>query len=843
MKKSAIALSLSLLLSLLLLSLPLQCFADGKLLFLYNGREIPFLESGRAVCLEINGERICAPYQNLGAGAGADRIIDLSDRADGADVSKAAAAAGAAEAVTCVAKITTRHGSQISVTDTYTPRGKGVVGLHRVLEVARAASGDSSLVSFFGFAPASGDGGDRGDDGDGGDGGDGAAGANAITANEFLVPGVWYKSNFIPEANLPGNVPQAGDRCFLYRSDRITLPMVMFRDPRSGFTLTIIHENSVPDTVMADSQGAGARSARKGGKGGKSGDGGDGIVINKGFQYSSIGALRETETGFSGGTTSVSSGSMPAIEESSGRHGGRPSTDTRDRLFIGLAYPGTEMDRRDGSGPRAHPVATGLRHTYDVEIAVSTTHDYASAARQAWERAFTLYNPPVLTVPLRTVYDGLVKTLLTYYCPSRALGGRYDAPGFPFQVNLADFKVMGVNYQMGFVGMQIPTGYCLYREGINTKNSATAAKGEAVLDFWASSCLTKLGYPRAWYDPGLDGKTGRFRKMGNIRTATGGMEALTSAWCFAKRHGVNKPAWLNASVRFGEWLLKNQNADGSWYLSYDHNVIDANGRHPPVIRNKYATTCALRFLAELHIATGRADFRDALLRAGEFCLRNVSDKYVYATCVVDNPQTLDSESGQMALNGFLALYDLTHDKKWLAAAEQAALYTATWTYMFDIPVERDHARGDPLVAPADRSMVGQHLIAIRHSGADLGFAWSSFAYYRLWLETGDALWQRLARIAAHDTKQTMNWDGTLYPGQPRGLQLEAFRIMVPRRGRGVLHCLNWNYAAHLDPMMRFEDAFGTVDLEAVERMDAGQRARLNETYAEVQSADWGQRRK
>jgi len=776
MKKSAILHSLLL----LLLLLPLQSFADGKLIFKYNGKEIPFLESGRAVCLEINGERISAPYQNLEAGA--DRIIDMSDVADASD------------ALTCVATITTRHGSRINVTDTYTPRGKGVVGLHRVLEVARAASGDSSLVSFFGFAPAS------------------AAGAGAITANEFLVPGVWYKSNFIPEANLPDNVPQAGDRCFLYRSDRITLPMVMFRDPRDGFTLTIIHENSVPDTVMADSQGA--RPARRGG-------GGDGILVNKGFQYSSIGALKV------GGA----SRSPPRELEA-------PPT-----LFVGMAFPGTEMDRRGGSGPRAHPVATGLRHTYDVEIAASTTPDYASAARQAWERAFTLYNPPVHAVPLREVYDGLVQTLLAYYCPSRAQGGRYDAPGFPFQVNLADFKVMGVNYQMGFVGMQIPTGYCLYREGINTKNSATAAKGEAVLDFWASSCLTKLGYPRAWYDPGLDGKTGRFRKMGNIRTATGGMEALTSAWCFAKRHGVNKPAWLDASVRFGEWLLKNQNADGSWYLSYDHTVIDANGKHPPVIRNKYATTCALRFLAELHIATGRADFRDALLRAGEFCLRNVNDKYVYATCVVDNPQTLDSESGQMALNGFLALYDLTHDKKWLAAAEQAALYTATWTYMFDIPVERDHARGDPLVVPANRSMVGQHLIAIRHSGADLGFAWSSFAYYRLWLETGDALWQRLARIAAHDTKQTMNWDGTLYPGQPRGLQLEAFRIMIPRRGRGVEHCLNWNYAAHLDPMMRFEDAFGTVDLEQVERMDAAQRAHLNETYAEVQSADWGQRGK
>lgn len=732
----------------------LRGFPDGKLVFEHDGREIPFPESGRAVFLEINGERINAQYDSCNEKAGV---------------------------VVCAAKITTRNGSEISIADIYKPGENGVVELRRTLEVLRAAPGDNSLVSFFGFAPA--------------------GGGDATTSNEFLVPGVWYESNFIPGANLPANVPRPGDLCFLYRSDRITLPMVMFRDPRSGFTLTLIHKDSVPETVMADSQGA---------------------RVDARFQYSSLGAFR--------------------LAGSSGaRHGEQDVSGGEDRLFVGMAYPGTEMDRRAGAGPRAHPVEKGLRHVYDLEIWAGMTPDYASAARQAWEHAFALYNPRIHPVPLRDVYDGLVQTLITYYCPSTAQGGRYDAPGFPFQVSLTDFKVMGVNYQMGFVGMQIPTGYCLYREGMNTGDAATAAKGEAVLDFWAKNCLTRLGYPRAWYNPGVDGKKGRFRPMGNIRTATGGMEALTSAWCFAKRHGVSKPAWLDASVRFGEWLLKNQNADGSWFKSYDHNVIDAQGKHPPVIENKYATSCALRFLAELHIATGRGDFRAALLRAGEFCLGNVHDKYLYATCVVDNPETLDSESGQMALNGFLALYDLTKEKKWLAAAEQAALYTATWTYMLDIPVEADHA--GPLVVPAGRSMIGQHLIAIRHSGADLGFAWSAFAYYRLWLETGNARWLHIARIAAHNTKQTMNWDGTLYPGQPRGLQLEAFRITIPRRGRGVLNCLNWNYAAHLDPMMRFQDAFGTVDLEEVEGMDAARRKRLNDTYAGVQSSDWGQREK
>ena len=95
--------------------------------------------------------------------------------------------------------------------------------------------------------------------------------------------------------------------------------------------------------------------------------------------------------------------------------------------------------------------------------------------------------------------------------------------------------------------------------------------------------------------------------------------------------------------------------------------------------------------------------------------------------------------------------------------------------------------------PKDRSIVGQQRIAIGHAAADLGFALrSSFAYYRLYLETGNEHYLHVARIAAHDTKQSMNWDGSLYPGQAKGLQLEAFGVTIPRRMNGVMTTLNWN---------------------------------------------------
>jgi hypothetical protein len=231
-------------------------------------------------------------------------------------------------------------------------------------------------------------------------------------------------------------------------------------------------------------------------------------------------------------------------------------------------------------------------------------------------------------------------------------------------------------------------------------------------------------------------------------------------------------------------------------------------------------------------------YKNAALKAGEFCYSNIHQNYHYLACVVDNPRTIDSESGQMALNGFMSLYDLTKDSKWLTAAEQAARYTESWVFSFEIPVESDRTSATSF--PRDRSIVGQHLIAIGHAAADLGFAWSSFNFYRLYLETGNEHYLQVARMSAHNTKQSMNWDGTLYPGQAKGLQLEAFPVTIPRRSNGIETTLNWNYAAHLDPMFRFKDAFGTPDLEEVQKMTLDERKRLIKIYSMVQSSNYGQ---
>lgn len=659
-----------------------------------------------------------------------------------------------------------RNGSEFKVTDIYTAAGNGAFELQRKVVVIKASetNPDESFYTSFGLVLPY---------------------QTAITDNEYFVPAVWYRGNFMPEGNIPANISQPTDKEFLYREDRITLPVVMVREKTSALTFTLIHKDSECNTVLKDSEA---------------------VTTDEGYQFGGVGVKQ----------------------------------DHKNKITSAMVtYPGSDM-RKSGRGERSHPVKPGVRHAYKVYFKIDKTETYAEAVHEAWETAYEMYNPEVRTVDLISAYKGMIETLDYTFVPDRSMRGVACAPGFPWGTSLHTFKPTRYIYESGFVGCQPGAGYALFRGGIEFGNQSYRERGEAVVDLWARG-LSSLGLPSVYYNPRMDGGTGGFSTWDKptIRQTATAMGSILNAWCFAKRNGVDKPNWYNACVRYGDFLVSHQSADGSYAFSYDQTMIINNGKnHPIVEQNKSLTICALRYLCELYIVTGNEAYKKAAILAGRFCYKAIHEPYLYVACVIDNPRTIDSESGQQAINGFLALYDLTKDKKWLDAAEQAAIYTESWSYMYEIPVEVDQA--SPTSFPKNRSIVGQHIIAVGHSAADLGFAWSSFVLYRLYLITGNEHYLNAARISAHNTKQSMNLNQALYPGQPEGLQLEAFQVMIPRRRDGIMEALTWNYTAHLDPLQRFKDAFGTVDIEKIEAMPMEQRLRLNHVYSYYQGGNYGQ---
>lgn len=684
--------------------------------------------AGKPVSLEVNGERIDGCYSNVSLENGT---------------------------LTCQGLIASKHGTQFLVTDRFAAGKPGSFELRRFITIQRENPADRFFNSLFGIEVAE---------------------KHAIGENEYFVPGVWYRTNF--QSRMAGALAaHPDDPYFLFREDRLPLPLVTGRDISDGVTVSLIHADSDPTTFV--------------------GEAGTDRIVDERMQFGSLG-VRQI-----GGTS------------------------------LAFMFPGSEggrnhVDRRNSNvwALRSHPVKSGVRHHYRLLIGFSKTDAYPDAVESTWKQAFERYHPKLRPVNIASAFSGLIDTL-DHYCV-RTGQRSYDAPGFPFSVYLPSGKVRAYNYQMGFIGRQLPNAWILIHQGLAEKRGELLAKGAEIVDFWAANCLTPAGLPRTWYDPAEGGRIhGSWRSGDNprggtsMRVATTGMEGMLAAWHLMERNETGKPAWLTACRKFGDWLVENQNGDGSFYLAYGHQLV--NGKHQPTESSKSTTTNPIRFLVMLYQTTGDARYRDAALRAGNYCLIHIHEAYHYAGSVIDNPNVIDRESGQEAMYAFLALHDLTWEKQWLDAAVQAAHYTETWMYSYEVPPEIGRESND---FPGNRSIVGQTLIATGQSSADLGLAFSSFDYYRLYLFTGDRHFLDVARLLVHNTKQSLNWDGSLYPGKEKGLQLEAFSVTIPRR-RGVMECLSWNYTAHLDPLIRFQDAFGSMDIEVIEKTPLKQRMQLN----------------
>ena len=594
------------------------------------------------------------------------------------------------EAWSCTGSLESPNHSEFRFKDTYRAlHSPGAFTLTRQVEVQTANPADIGFSSRFSLSPS-----------------------RPITmgSSEFFAPGLWYKDNaHVPPSALASHLD---DQIFLFREDRLPLPLIMQRDTHMGTTLTLMHLGGVPTTFAGE----------------------DGLV-----------RITDARLGF---------GSLGIL-----------NTDRPSPVF---QYPGTEGERTYIYGSslegnrwayRSHPVALGFFQHYRLLIQLSRTPDFPIAVARTWRAAYALQNPPIIKANLAKVYrDGM--DLLGLYCKTY-----HGVPSVPFAVTVPEGVVNDTSSQMGFVGQALPTASLLLQDSLETKNTDAAARASAVIDLWTRNSLTPEGVPRTWYDIHPDG-TYTWRDYHTfLRVASDGADGALSAWNVMHKHGLERPEWLAFCRRYGDWLVSAQNADGSYPREYSFVGTAME-------RSKDTTDHPIRFLCDLFHATGDIRYRTAALRAGGFCLHSVHDAYAYVGGTPDNPNVMDKEAGMMALDAFLSLFDITDDPRWLAAATQAAQYSETWVYCWSIPVPE----GDPkVVFPRNRTTVGLSLIATGHSGCDTYMASAPFLFYRLSLLTGDSHFLEVARLLLFDTKQLLDWDDTLGYASP-GLQVEALSL-------------------------------------------------------------------
>lgn len=464
-------------------------------------------------------------------------------------------------------------------------------------------------------------------------------------------------------------------------------------------------------------------------------------------------------------------------------------------------FPGSEGEHTYSNGAsvigwsrRSTPLGRTHKQSYTVDILATQSASFEEAQRDHWQSAFDLYSPAELKVDSKKVMEVSLETLDHYWLKSGM------APGFPFSVYCKDGKVNETSFDMGFVGMQTACAYYLYRDGLDNGNETYRKKGEQILDFWANHSANDKGMPRIWYD--IE-PWNSFRNYNDLRNMQGGMEPMLLAWsCAEAAHPGSHANWLKFCKNAADWIVSQQTSDGSFPKAFDNNgaVVD-NGT--------YLTSNIVRYLTMMYGVTANKKYRTAVTKAADWCIKNITTGTKYVGSVIDNPYVKDRESGQKMIEAMLAAYDLTGNQKYLDAAQKAAYYTVSYMYAWNLPWETNTTLAMPW--PKHKSTVGITIIATGHSGADCGFSYNSFEYLRLYNLTGDEYLLRIARLLEKNTKQTMNYDGSL-GYYKRGLQREAIRC-VTHRGDGVALWLPWCTASALDPLFRMQDAYGNYGID------------------------------
>lgn len=493
----------------------------------------------------------------------------------------------------------------------------------------------------------------------------------------------------------------------------------------------------------------------------------------------------------------------------------------RDGLSIDYVYPFSD-GQLPGKNPFAgldysknrktfdkinHPVQVGFEQNYAVAVNLGKYGDFRDMMRSIWRVTYDRMRDKLFDVDNAKHYHNCMRIFNRY---TRKYGDSY---GLPFACQLPQMDISCVSFQFGFVGQQPGIGYQLLRYGDKEKMPKAFKKGEGIINFWVRSAMTESGLPNMCYNPGTES----FEPYPHyIRMLADGVEAILDAYLYLHKLGDERPDWLEFCRKAAEWVVANQNEDGSFYRAYND---DGSVR----MDSKSNTPSIIRFLVQFYLISGQECCKTAAVRAGEWACANICESLEYRGGTCDNSDIQDKEAGIYALFGFLALYDLTSTEKWLKCAINAADYVETWTYCWRFPVSTPWPKH-----PFNRySISGQSIITI-NGGADVYMAACAYEYYRLYVYTSDEHYLNFAEFIHKNTRQSNDIDGSIGYAMP-GLGHESGDFSSQTM-HSQYHWLPWCTFVEVDPSSRLYDTFGGYEIADAQRLSPEERAKRNRIY-------------
>ena len=648
----------------------------------------------------------------------------------------------------------------------------------------------------------------------------------------YFAPGILYDRNDLDEDGLEDYLQTQN---LMFREDRITMLGVMAYDPRRGIAVDLARAD-VPEFDSFPYRPGGER-----------------VFVQK----TDIGSLGFWQV----------PGSPP-------------------QMCLRACYPFYE-------GERSHALLLGERPGWEAFwpaecneiLAVSYQVRVAEAARfheALWDayrrRLEELRSEPVpLPAPPQELVDYRLRALNRYYLELSSEEDPNEPAGFVLNCHPQDGKQLSNIIQYGFTGQNILNAYNVMRYGYASGDAEYIRRARRVVDFFVEKAhipssgmfynlynadekrfdfwWTGLLLPLAYARPGerLESLMGPIyarlkpvidclqRVRGSyLRCMSEDAYALLLAFDWERRHGTLHSRWLEAARRFGEFLVRTQERDGSWYRAYDldgHPITD-----PPIwfggteCERKSSSAVPIPFLVELYRLTGENRYLEAAKRAGRFVRDRLVEPVKFNGGVHDSMyskgQLIDNEGILYPMLGLLALYRTLGEEEYRQSAIDAARLFATWIWLWDVPLPD----GSTLARYGFRSTgVG----ACDTCGAGYVHPFQLMAVPELVEVAGmtqDPALFRIAELAFHGCNQTVAVPGRDWGYCCPGLQEEGYLISwcwlddpifrdteFGRRwkGEGNKTCFPWIPAVAVWCAWKLLDRYGTLDFGAIRQKVLG----------------------
>jgi hypothetical protein len=310
------------------------------------------------------------------------------------------------------------------------------------------------------------------------------------------------------------------------------------------------------------------------------------------------------------------------------------------------------------------------------------------------------------------------------------VGGGGRPAGYAVHFSPRTGRTLGSLLEYGFSGAQTLLAWASIEHGHRRGVPSEIERARRVIDFFVERCQLPNGFSHGIYDAERDDFVHWFtgiltpfqyarddaelerylgaqttaalapiardlrRIAGNYtRTMCESIYPILLAVRSEAGRGASHPDWLAAGERFGAFLLRTQDEDGSWYRAYapDGSPITAPAAWfgASDTERKSGTIFPIEVLVELFGLTGDERYRRAAERAGDFIVQTFVEPAEYVGGLNDTTHVksvkTDSVGVMFVLRSLIKLHELTGDPRHACGAAAAARMLASFVFLWDVP--------------------------------------------------------------------------------------------------------------------------------------------------------------